>query len=112
MDAPVKALNTEKAKALQAADVKVIANAGNAGEGMGRAMDLFSSKGGTNLAAAVEAFAQSPLGNAMIGKILKGGTESQTPAPEAAASEPVVENPADWQVDEADVTGDPKGRKA
>ena len=102
----------EQAKALQAADVKVIANAGNAGEGMGRAMDLFSSKGGTNLAAAVEAFAQSPLGNAMIGKILKGGGESQSPAPEAAVSEPVVDNPADWQVDEVDVTSAPKGRKS
>lgn len=82
----------EQAKALQAADVKVIANSGSAGEGMGRVMDLFTSKGGTNLAAAVEAFAQSPLGNAMIGKVLKGETEPRETAahPVVVAGEPIV----------------------
>jgi flotillin len=61
----------EQARALQAADVKVIANAGNAGEGMTQVMDLFTSKGGTHLAASVEAFAQSPLGKAVIDRVLK-----------------------------------------
>lgn len=56
----------EQAQALQTADVKVIANTGNASEGMSRVMDLFSSKGGTNLAAMVEAFAQTPLGTAVL----------------------------------------------
>jgi flotillin len=59
----------EQAQALQAADVKVIANAGSANEGMKRAMDLFSSQGGTNLAAMVEAFAQTPLGTAVLGQM-------------------------------------------
>ena len=60
----------EQAKALQGADVKVIANSGTAGEGMGQVMDLFTSKGGTHLASAVEAFAQSPMGRAFLDKAL------------------------------------------
>jgi flotillin len=61
----------EQARALQSADVKVIANAGNPSQGMTSVMDLFTSKGGTNLAASVEAFAQSPLGKAFIDKAIK-----------------------------------------
>ena len=38
--------------------IKVISNAGKPGEGMTNVMDLFTSKGGTHLASAVEAFAQ------------------------------------------------------
>ncbi len=59
----------EQAKALQHANVKVIANAGKPGEGMHQVMDLFTSKGGTHLAGAVEAFAQSPLGRAMVERV-------------------------------------------
>jgi flotillin len=75
----------EQAKALQTADVKVIANAGNPSQGMTSVMDLFTSKGGTNLAASVEAFAQSPLGKAFIDKAIKP----------AAAAEPKVLGPDD-----------------
>ena len=60
----------EQAKALQGADVKVIANAGQAGEGVTQVMDLFTSKGGTHLAAAVEAFAQAPLGKAILDRAI------------------------------------------
>jgi flotillin len=74
----------EQARALQSADVKVIANSGAAGEGMTQVMDLFTSKGGTHLAASVEAFAQSPLGRAMIGKLTGEGAK---PAPAAGAAE-------------------------
>jgi flotillin len=59
----------KQAEALQKADVKVIANTGKPGEGMTSVMDLFTSKGGTHLASAVEAFAQSPLGQAIVGKL-------------------------------------------
>jgi flotillin len=69
----------EQARALQAADVKVIANSGTPGEGMTQVMDLFTSKGGTHLAASVEAFAQSPLGKAVIGRVLNGKTDSAPP---------------------------------
>lgn len=59
----------KQAEALQKADVKVIANTGKPGEGMTNVMDLFTAKGGTHLASAVEAFAQSPLGQAIVGKL-------------------------------------------
>jgi flotillin len=77
----------EQARALQAADVKVIANSGSAGEGMGQVMDLFTSKGGTHLAASVEAFAQSPLGRALVSKFVDGKEPEVKPA---AASAPTV----------------------
>jgi flotillin len=79
----------EQARALQAADVKVIANSGSAGEGMTQVMDLFTSKGGTHLAASVEAFAQSPLGKAVIDRVLSGKGGAATP-PAPAAAEPVI----------------------
>jgi len=62
------AVGSEQAKALQEADVKVISNAGNPGEGMKSVMDLFTSKGGTNLASALEALSQSPLGKDLLAK--------------------------------------------
>jgi hypothetical protein len=46
-------------------------------------MDLFTSKGGTNLAASVEAFAQSPLGKAFIDKAIK----PKQPSPQADSFE-------------------------
>jgi flotillin len=92
----------EQAKALQAADVKVIANTGSAGEGVTQVMDLFTSKGGTHLAASVEAFAQSPLGKALVDRVLKPADpvapaastmvyemgETVVPAPANAAAAP------------------------
>lgn len=56
----------KQAEALQKADVKIIANAGDAGSGMKGVMDLFTSKGGTNLSAMVEAFAQTPMGESLL----------------------------------------------
>ncbi|MEZ5886078.1 MAG: SPFH domain-containing protein [Paracoccaceae bacterium] len=84
----------EQAKALQAADVKVIANTGRAGEGMGTVMDLFSSKGGTNLAAAVEAFSQSPLGGAVMEKLLAARATPTAPEPTPTAAVEPAEAPA------------------
>ena len=63
------AVGSKQAEALKEADVKVIANAGSPTEGMKSVMDLFTSRGGTNLAAAIEALAQSPLGKEMLGKL-------------------------------------------
>jgi hypothetical protein len=50
------------------ADIKVIANTGKPTEGVGSVMDLFSTKGGTDLAGMVEAFAQTPLGTAVLAR--------------------------------------------
>ena len=58
----------EQAKALQMADVKVISNTGDPVNGVNRVMDLFTSKGGTNIASMVEALGHSPLGNKLLEK--------------------------------------------
>ncbi len=79
-------VGSEQAKALQEADVKVISNAGNPAEGVNKVMDLFTSKGGTNLAAMVEGLAQSPLGE----NILKHLTGRPTSTKNGAAYDGVI----------------------
>jgi flotillin len=64
----------EQAKALASSDLKVIANAGDPVSGITKIMDLFSAKGGTELAAMLEAFAQSEQGQAALHKFGVGGT--------------------------------------
>lgn len=66
----------EQAQALKVADVKVIANAGDTVTGVNKVMDLFSSRGGTEMAAMVEAFAQSEQGQAVLQKFGIGGHKS------------------------------------
>ncbi len=61
-------VGTEQAQALKVADLKVIANAGDTPSGVNKVMDIFSSKGGTELAGMVEAFAQSDQGQAVMEK--------------------------------------------
>lgn len=55
-----------QAEALKSADLKVIANTGEVTSGVSNIMDLFSSKGGTNLAAMAEGFAQSEQGRSIL----------------------------------------------
>lgn len=62
-------VGVEQAKALTAANIKVIANAGTVPEGVSNVMDLLSSKGGTALGSMVEAFAQTDLGAKLVGKL-------------------------------------------
>ena len=61
-------VGVEQAKALGAADIKVIANTGDVTSGIKSVGDLFSSKGGTSLGAMVEAFTQTPQGEAIANK--------------------------------------------
>ena len=84
------AVGSEQAKALQTADVKVISNAGNPTEGVTKVMDLFTSKGGTNLAAMVEGLAQSPLGEGLIKRLTgrAGNTNDDTSIGGATPSAP------------------------
>jgi flotillin len=67
-----EAIGTEAAKALQAADIKVISNTGNVQSGVNKVMDLFSSKGGTEIGAFVEALAQTEQGAALLER-MNGG---------------------------------------
>jgi flotillin len=61
----------EQAKNLGRADIKIIANAGDAGQGLVSAAQVLTPKGGTLLAGMVEAFTQSDTGKAIIDKIVK-----------------------------------------
>ncbi len=63
------AVGVEQAQALKTADVKVIANGGSTSEGLRGVSELFSSKGGTSLAAALEGFAQSDLGADLLARM-------------------------------------------
>lgn len=62
-------VGTEQAKALQQADVKIIANGGTAPEGMKGALDLFSSNGGTAIGSMLEAIANTPQGAKLFEKM-------------------------------------------
>jgi flotillin len=64
-----QAVGEEAARALQTGDLKIIANAGDVNGGMNSLLDIFSSKGGTNLGAALEGLAQTEVGGALLNKV-------------------------------------------
>lgn len=57
-----------QADALKAANIKVIANAGDVNTGVKHAMDLFSPNGGTAVGGALEALAQTEMGAGLLKK--------------------------------------------
>lgn len=67
-----QAVGIAQADALQKADVKVIANAGDAGTGLTSVGQVFSAKGGTNIGAMLEGLANTDQGAALISKFLGG----------------------------------------
>lgn len=66
-----QAIGIEQAKALEKADLKVIANSGDVSTGVNNLMDLFSSKGGTQIGGMLEAISQSEVGKGLISKFTK-----------------------------------------
>ena len=66
-----QAVGVEQAKALEKADIKVIANNGNASSGLSGIGDLLSSGGGINVGAMLEGLAQTSAGKAVLDKIVK-----------------------------------------
>lgn len=66
-----QAVGIAQAVALQAAKIQVIANSGSVVGGVENVMDLFTTKGGTSLGGAVEAFAQTTAGKAILGKLVE-----------------------------------------
>jgi flotillin len=56
----------EQAKALTAADIKVIANSAGPIDGVKTVMEMFTPKGGLQLGAAVEAFKNTEAGKAIV----------------------------------------------
>lgn len=65
-----QAVGTAQAKALEAAQIKVIANSGSASSGMNSVLDILSSKGGTEIGAMLEGFSNTDAGQALLSKIL------------------------------------------
>lgn len=78
------AVGTAQAEALKAADVKVIANAGDASAGMTHARELFSPQGGTAIGAMLEAMSNTPQGAALLKGIVSRLSVRGEDAPPAA----------------------------
>ncbi|MDR0484509.1 MAG: hypothetical protein LBH40_04465 [Alphaproteobacteria bacterium] len=70
-----QAIGLEQAKSLMKADVKVIANASKPGEGLSNAMNLFSSKGGTELGAMLEGLANTEMGEKLLNKFVASNSK-------------------------------------
>lgn len=61
-----QAVGMEQAKALAAANIKIIANSGDATSGMNSVMDILSSKGGTAIGAMLDGLANTEKGQAVL----------------------------------------------
>lgn len=66
-----QAVGVEQAKALESADLKVIANNGTVTGGISSLGDILSSGGGTNIGALLEGLVQTPTGKALVDKLVK-----------------------------------------
>lgn len=75
------------AAGLTKAEIKIIANTGNAVDGIKSATDLFSSRGGTQVGSMLEGFANTDLGNALLNKF--GLTKEDPTTKEPTVVEPV-----------------------
>lgn len=65
-------VGVEQAKALEKADIKVIANNGSVTGGISSLGELFTSQGGTNIGALLEGMSQTPAGKALMDKLVGG----------------------------------------
>lgn len=64
-----QSVGIEQAKALEKANIKIIANTGEPASGIKSVSDIFTSKGGTSIAAALEGFALTETGAKIIKNI-------------------------------------------
>lgn len=74
----------EMAKSMQGADLKIIANAGDVQGGMNKLTEMFTPKGGTNIAGMLSAFTQTDAGKQLFEKLVKPSNVSSAP------SEPII----------------------
>lgn len=65
-----QAVGMKQAEALKEADLKVIANSGEVVGGVNKIMDIFSSKGGTEIGSMLEGLAQTEQGKNLLSKFL------------------------------------------
>lgn len=76
-----QAIGVENAKAFAAADIKVIANSGNAPNAINSLVDVLTPQGGTQLGAMIEAFKQTEAGQRIIDAVVATPPSEETPAP-------------------------------
>jgi len=69
-----------KARAMSDGDLKIIANAGNIESGMNSMMDLFTSGGGTNIAAMLEGLSQTEAGKKLLESVTARMAGTKKPA--------------------------------
>lgn len=74
-------IGVEQAKALSAADVKIISNSESATSGLNNVMDIFSSKGGIQTGAMMEGLASTELGQKFLKKVVGGDETSEPTSP-------------------------------
>lgn len=83
--AAAKAVGVESAKALNAAEIKIISNTGDPVSGLNSIRDLFTSKGGIQLGALLEGLSSTDVGGKLVEKFT-GGVEVKPAAPAAATT--------------------------
>lgn len=66
-----QAIGIEQARSISKADIKIIANAGSIEGGLKSTLEIFSSKGGTEIGAMLEGFKNTPVGEKIINAIAK-----------------------------------------
>lgn len=67
-----EAVGVAKAGAMKTSEMKIIANAGDVESGLNKVMDVFSSKGGTQVGSMLEALSQTDAGKQLLTKITGG----------------------------------------
>ena len=80
----VQAVGIAQSAALEKADVKVIANSGDAAKGLTGVAGMIGPGGGTQLAGMIEALAQSPYGQQLVEKLV-AIAPTAVPTPDATA---------------------------
>lgn len=72
-----QAVGIQQAGALKEADIKIISNTGNPVDGITNVMDLFTSKGGTQIGGMLEALKNSPVGEKVINALTPNKTNGK-----------------------------------
>jgi flotillin len=68
-------VGVEQAKALEKADIKIIANSGDVSSGIAKLGDVLSAKGGTSIGAMLEGLVQTETGKAVVDKLTNAQTK-------------------------------------
>lgn len=78
-------IGVENAKALTAAEIKVIATAGDATSGIASVSDVLGAKGGVQVGAMLQGLANTDVGAAVLGRLGVTGDTASKPKPNGRA---------------------------